>query len=105
MKRMDTARSIPLAAGPNIRAVIDRSRKLLIEVMTTEPANHLPECQHCFRSHFPNGVRTFDRGTHPPATPAAEAARLATPDSKINAEALSRAADHKNPMPIVRAAA
>src|SRR6478672_1283015 len=105
MKSTDTARSIPLAAGPNITAVIDRIRKLLIEVTTTAPANHLPECQHCLMSHFRNGARTFERGRHPPAKPAAEATRLAAPDSRINPEALNRSAAHKTPIPIIRAAA
>jgi hypothetical protein len=105
MKSTDTARSIPLVAGPNTTAVIDRIRKLFIEVVTTAPANHFPERQHSFRSHLNSGARTFERGTHPPATPAAEAARLAAPATKSNPEALNRAHAHKTTTPIVRAAA
>jgi hypothetical protein len=105
MKSIDTARSIPLAAGPNVTAVIDRTRKRLIELRTTEPANHFPESQHCFMSHFHNGARTFERGTHPPARAAVDAARLAAPDSKTNPEAPDRDAVHKTPMPVIRVTA
>src|SRR6185312_6559929 len=105
MKSTDTARSIPLAAGPNTTAVIDRIRKFFIEVVTTAPANHFPERQHSFMSHLNSGARTFERGTHLPATPAAAAARLAAPDSKSNPDALNWAHAHKTPMPIVKAAA
>src|SRR6185312_17277562 len=105
MKSIDTARSMPLAAGPNVTAVIDRTRKRLIELRTTDPANHFPECQHCFTSHFHNGARTFERGTHPPARAAVDAARRAAPDSKRNPEALDRADAHNTPMPIIRVAA
>src|SRR6185503_3692738 len=105
MKSTDTARSIPLAAGPNTTAVIDRIRKFFIEAMATAPANHFPERQHSFMSHLDSGARTFERGTHPPATAALQAARLAAPDSKSNPEALNRAHAQKTPMPIIRAAA
>jgi|SRR6266404_489958 hypothetical protein len=101
MKSTCTARRIPLAEGPNITAVIDKTRKLLIESMTTEPANHLPECQHCFMSHFHKGARTFERGTQPLATPTAEAAKLAAPDSKINPEALQRVVADKTTRPLI----
>jgi hypothetical protein len=99
MKSVDTARKIPLAEAPNIAAAIHKIKKLPIESITLAPVNHLPECQHCHMSHFHNGARTFEIGTHPLATPTAKAAKLAAPDSKINPCALQRAVAHRATTP------
>ncbi|SRR5258708_4408081 len=99
MKSVDTARRIPVAEGPNITAVIHKMMKLLVESMTLEPANHLPEYQHCFASHLHKDARTLEMGTQPLATPTADAAKLAAPDSKISPDALKRAVAHKASTP------
>src|ERR1044072_4066880 len=99
MKSIDTARRIPLAEAPNIAAVIHKIKKLLIESVTLAAVNHFPECQHCLMSHFHNGARTFETGTHPLAHATARAAKLAAPDIKINACTLQRAVAHSATTP------
>src|SRR5689334_4386674 len=84
MRRVVSARRIPLAEGPVIAAVIGKRLALLIQSAILEPINHFPVRQHRLMSQFSNDERTFDTGRQPHATPTAAAASPAIPDSKIN---------------------